>query len=256
MFGIGITTRNRPDILDIGLRHFEAFTPDLSNYRFFVHNDSEDPAVLNQYAAVLKKYQFATTNAKVGRLGIAKAKNQCIKALDGCSDLFLFDDDAFPKQIGWADYYAETAKNARVHHLMHLGEAGGHKAIGTFADGSVTGFSGCFGVLLYYTKTAIRVLGGYDPRFGIYGHEHAQISKRAYQAGLSGKIGPYVTPTKTRDFVYSMDLEWNLLKVNAPLIDMNSVAFRSSIADELHKKDEYIQHNTRYFNSSQIYIPV
>ena len=83
--GIGITTRNRYKIFPKTLANIKKFQPE--NSRIEIVNDSDDEH----------------------RLGIARAKNRCLKALEDCEHIFLFDDDIYPIKHGWAEFYIDAA---------------------------------------------------------------------------------------------------------------------------------------------------
>ena len=249
MIGIGITTRNRAQILDVVLKHFAAFTPNMDRLRFYIYNDTDNPERLAEYGDIIGKYPFARMESGPERLGIAGAKNMCIKALAHCDHVFLFDDDAFPKKAGWEDYYISTAHAAGVHHLMHLARFNEEEVF--YRDARIFTYVNCMGVMLYFTRHALDVLGGYDPRFRTYGFEHAQISQRAYLAGLSGRHGPYISPVDTSDYIYSMDIDWNNFGVNPPLADLREVFFNSSLIGDEGKVEGFIDENRPYLGSAK-----
>lgn len=249
MTGIGITTRNRARILDIALKHFEAFA-DLQNCKLFVYNDTDDEAEKAKYLPVAEKYKFTEFQSGEKRLGIAKAKNECIKALEGCEHLFLFDDDCFPKKEEWEALYIDTATKCNMHHLMHLQPFSIIQPIQS--DEHVTEYSNCLGTMLYFTRHAIDVLGGYDPRFDCYGFEHAQISNRAQLAGLTGTHSAYSTPARTEDFIYTLDIDWNSRGMNPPLIDMHGIFFNSSLIGDEGKVDSFVATNNQFLDCQQI----
>jgi hypothetical protein len=222
----------------------------MDRHEFYIYNDTDNPERLAEYADVIARYPFARMKSGPERLGIAGAKNMCIKALAHCDHVFLFDDDAFPKNMGWEDYYIATAQSAGVHHLMHLVRF--NPADVSFADERIFSYRSCMGVLLYFTRHALDTLGGYDPRFRTYGFEHAQISQRAYLAGLSGRHGPYISPVDTGEYIYSMDIDWNHSGVNPPLTDMREVFFNSSLIGDEGKVTSFIDENRPFLGSRDI----
>ena len=66
--GIGITTYNRPDMLNKCLEHIKKHTFN-DNVTIYVADDSNE------------------------RKGVAYRKNECLRALKDCDYVFLFDDD-------------------------------------------------------------------------------------------------------------------------------------------------------------------
>ena len=52
--------------------------------------------------------KYSDRDAKIvtiAKQGISEAKNACLALLDDCDDIFLFDDDCYPKWYGWEDPY-------------------------------------------------------------------------------------------------------------------------------------------------------
>ena len=247
--GIGITTRNRSRILDITLNHFDVYTPDKSKFKFFLWNDTDDQEELNKYNSIYEKYPFVEYTNCVERKGIAKAKNECIKQLNQCDFIFLFDDDCFPKAEGWAEYYIETSTTHKIDHMMHLMTIMDFKCQNEY----ITEYNSCMGVMLFFTNHALKILGGYDSRFDIYGYEHCQMSSRAFKAGLTVTRGSYCTPNNTCDFIYSLDIDWNHRGISPPLVDMNTVKYNSSLIGDESKIESFIENNSKYMNEFEIY---
>lgn len=183
MIGIGITTRNRPDVLDWALRHHAAFMP--ADARLVIVDDASD-APRND----VRLWHSPR------RMGVARAKNECLLRLSECEHVFLFDDDAFPIRHGWADFYIGFG-------LAHLTHTIGQPHSGIVHD--------CYkshhphGVMCYFTRAALDAVGGYDVRFGLWGDEHVQLSRRIHAAGLTP--WPFLSPTSTGAYVHAMDLQ-------------------------------------------------
>jgi hypothetical protein len=83
--GVGITTRNRNDVLATTRQRIEAHT--LGAHIVVVVDASAKPVDG-------ANYRFDEN------VGIARAKNKCLELLDaaGCKHLFLFDDDTYPSR--------------------------------------------------------------------------------------------------------------------------------------------------------------
>lgn len=256
--GVGITTRNRPEVLEVALQHHTRFHP--------FNNPFEQAVVQTVVIDDESTRENTTINHEIiqrfypkdwyhhwfqQRQGIAKAKNTCLIALGKCDYYFLFDDDCWPKEHGWAEYYIKTAKRAGVEHLMHLHELGDLKP--TNSDELITEFSGCGGVLLFMTRKAVETVGGYRRDFGIYGFEHADYSQRCFRAGLHNGRGPFIAPTKTRDFIYSVDFNLVHFGEQPPLKDLSGVKCNSSLDVEREKLQQYINHNAQFYNNGPVY---
>ena len=59
---------------------------------------------------------------------------------------------------------------------------------------------------MFLTKEVIKKVGGYDERFGLYGFEHSNYSKRIFMSGLNN-MGEYLCPLGTNKYLYAMDLD-------------------------------------------------
>lgn len=237
--GIGITTRNRPDILNISLDHFNYFKYKEYTYDIFVVDDNSNIEESNKNKNICDKYGvFYKYNNN--RLGIAKSKNECIKFTLNYDYVFLFDDDCFPKCHNWEDCYINLYEQTGIEHLLwarpdieeHLQLSG--------SKNNINIYSNCMGVLMFFTRNALNILGGLDPRFNLYGYEHAQLSRRADLAGLTNKLGPYVAPYNCYDYIYSMDLDYQWREEEIPLVKQiyreYKYVWKSSICNENREK--------------------
>jgi len=169
--GVGITTRNRVDVLEQTVMQFNKHYGE--NIRYVVVDDNSDDPELNQtWAEVIGDYQY---NKK--RIGVAKSKNECIKALYGVDHMFLFDDDCIPIKDNWWLPWI----NSGVHHMTYACEPNIKPKLKTT---SLVFWHGGFGCCLYFSKKCIDTVGGFDPRFGMWGFEHSEITTRIFKSGI------------------------------------------------------------------------
>lgn len=225
MISVGITTRNRPEYLRLALLHFSEYS---QNINIIVIDDNSEDGALNKIIcnAYGVGYHYNST-----RLGIAKSKNECLKrmvALD-TEHFFLFDDDCFPKKAGWENCYIAAAQKSGMHHLMHLTPFSNIQPVGIMPH--VTAYNNCAGVMLYVDKKAVDTVGGYDTRFGLYGYEHGQYSKRIHAAKLSGDY-KYNTPCDSGEYIYSLDINYGWYKELPPFADGFSDKLYSSVTPQ------------------------
>lgn len=217
-YGIGITTRNRPEVLQIALEQHLKFAPPDSQFVIVDDNSSVDNHVIaNEFLQKTNShFRYANT-----RLGIAKAKNACLTQIADCDHIFLFDDDAWPKTDGWAESWATASEQDQIGHSMFIDTIPDHSItigdqqyqgvtiskIGTFK--SFTSWSNCMGVVLHFSHQCIAALGGYDQEraINVYGYEHAQMSHRAAKAGFTQGI-QYLSPSNCTDIIYSFDISY------------------------------------------------
>ena len=187
--GIGITTHNRPEVLAHTLERIREFTP---GAKIVVVDDASDVPVTGAY-------RFDKN------VGIARAKNKCLELLaPDCDELFLFDDDCYPRCDDWWLPYVESPEP----HLMRifLDLAGPNKLHDTaevHRDSRHVAYTSPRGCMLYVNRKVLDVVGGMDVRFGRWGYEHGNWSNRIHCAGLtSWRFGDVVDSEK---LVHSMD---------------------------------------------------
>ena len=245
--GISFSSRNRPDTLKICLNQVHKFlSPEKYDYVISVVNDLGDSMWDDQYAAVMQSLPMVVWHKSTERLGIANTKNRGISILReyNCNHFFLFDDDTFSVKKGWEDLYIEVANRNGVHHLMHLIPLpAGFDLIRK--EKGICEYSQCCGVLLYFTRQAIDTVGGYRKDFAIYGYEHVELSLRCNLAGLQPNWGSYISPEKTREYIYSLDLDLNNWGIHPPDFVVTPEMWRSSIQGE--DVQAYINYNSQFF---------
>lgn len=243
-YGIGITTRNRPFVLKTSLAHFAAFPTE--NVRYVViddasENGSENETIVLDFSSSIGEevvYKRSHT-----RMGIANAKNACLAELQDCDFVFLFDDDSWPIAENWADQWVQINEANNVGHSMYnvvdpnllkLNKGYANlicvtSKLGRYKNTMVE-LTNSFGVVLYFTRECLNVLGGFQPDAPHpYGFEHVQISMRAAQAGFTaGKR--YLVPQIASSLIYSVDISYVMLKQEPPIAADWLSGFMSSVA--------------------------
>ena len=176
--GVAVTTRNRPDVLKRCLDNILEHSPD--DFVVAVVDDASDTPVEVQDGVILYRFD---ENA-----GIPRAKNKCIEILidEGCDELFLFDDDTWPKRNNWWKPYVENEQP----HLMYIFTAYGNQRSGIRKLGIDTGrnlarYSHFRGCMLYLNKSVVEKVGGMRKEFGVGGFEHSEYSDRIHRNGLT-----------------------------------------------------------------------
>jgi len=249
MIGIGITTRNRPIVLELAMEHWIAWPP--PNHKIVVIDDNSMPDNAAKNTAICMEPRLNIRYHYSDRqLGIAGAKNACLWELQDCGHTFLFDDDAFPGEPHWWYFWihagvphltfamdvAKTARGAnRIGHVTETDERGP----------GWQGYTGCLGCCLYFSRRAKEILGNYNPRFGVYGFEHCQITQRAHNAGLSPAL--YTAPVGAIDSIYTLDMHLGWLGIFPPLMpSFDPALFNTSVTPEEaadHKKYSWLMNN-------------
>lgn len=212
LIGVGITTRNRHDVLRVGLQHFRNFHQ--NNIRYVVVDDSSDEpydSIVDQFA---EDIDIALLRSQE-RLGVAAAKNACLAALSECDEVFLFDDDAWPRSKEWANRWLDAASAHQVEHSMYINYLNDIDTLYRIKDTQGSGetamnwWSNCMGLALHFSRKCLDAIGGYDVvnAKNVYGYEHAQVSQRARRAGFTGfSKAAYASPAIIDELVYSMDV--------------------------------------------------
>lgn len=216
--GVAVTTRDRPEVLAHCLEQIRKHTP--KEFPVVVVDDASSPPASDA------TYRFERN------VGIPAAKNKSLELLmdSGVEHLFLFDNDAYPMCDEWWKPFTEHPEP----HLMgqFLDFATGQKINDIkciFSDGEIEAFTGPRGYCLYFHRSVIEAVGGFDPVFGMGLFEHGDLSNRIFNKGLT--TWRYASPTNSTDFVESGD---RLRKVQrTPLPDRQALVDRNrAIHDE------------------------
>jgi hypothetical protein len=168
MYGIGITTYNRPECIKALVDSIYKHT-DMSNVLLHIEDDS------------------------IERLGVAKRKNNCLRALKDCSHVFLLDDDVKIIKDGWVEWFIENAKEEHVMFLNPLQ----HNPFEQ--NGKFIAHHDCGGVFLFLTKKHIEMVGAFNEKYELWGMEHCDYSMRI--AGCR----EFLMLVGTEDYIYSED---------------------------------------------------
>ena len=183
--GIAITTFERCDALEEQLALLADFTSE--PFDLVVSDDGSTDDTL----AMLEGRGVATVTGR--NRGVAWNKNRGIFHLlhrTTAEIILLLDDDVVPTIHGWEqEWIAATEAFGHVNFMPpHLRE---HLITGRCraADPGISTMVGgqCMGV----ARRALAAVGFFDPRFGQYGHEHADFSFRCARAGFGGVKRPY-----------------------------------------------------------------
>ncbi|HEC9609667.1 TPA: glycosyltransferase family 2 protein, partial [Salmonella enterica subsp. enterica serovar Senftenberg] len=121
-------------------------------------------------------------------LGIVASKNASLTALmdAGCEHLFLWDDDAWPIADNWHLPYIESPEPHLAYQFLDL--AGRNKLNDLsvlYRDDKHIAYTGQRGVMLYYHRSAIESVGGFDPVYGRGMYEHSDLALRIHNAGIT-----------------------------------------------------------------------
>lgn len=163
--GIGCTSYNRPECLAKWKEQISKHT-NMDNVLIYIAIDTDQD-----------------------RQGVAKRKNECLRALKDCDHIFLFDDDCWPIADGWVEFCLSEGSEHLL--LMHTTF---HRKISDRA------FMDCGGVFMYMTGEAVRRVGAFNEEYKLWGFEHAEYSNR-----ITGVRDSYPTNINLNKYIYSED---------------------------------------------------
>lgn len=182
--GLGITTRNRNEILEKCLQEHNRFLPE--GARLVVVDDASDVPVKEA------DYRFEVS------VGVATAKNKCFDLLQDCKHIFLFDNDIYPIHKDWYKPYIEHTE-PHLQYIFTNTICKAHKdIILEHEDDYTKAYSGGRGCMLYFNNLQER----FDETFK-FGFEHAELSQRIYKKGYTKY--PFMDVKKSNNLLHSMD---------------------------------------------------
>lgn len=194
--GIAITTHNRPDVLKRAIDQHMKHLP--SSALVVVIDDGSKPAAVVPSGVQLLRHESS--------LGIVASKNASLTALmdAGCEHLFLWDDDAYAIADNWHLPYIESPEPHLAYQFLDL--AGRNKLNDMavlYRDDKHIAYTGQRGVMLYYHRSAIEKVGGFDSVYGRGMYEHPDLALRIHNAGLS--TWAFADVVGSEKLIHSMD---------------------------------------------------
>lgn len=212
--GIAITTHNRHEVLKRAIEQHMKHLP--SGALVVVIDDGSSPAAVVPANVKLVRHDQS--------LGIVASKNASLTALvdAGCEHLFLWDDDAWPIADNWHLPYIESPEPHLAYQFLDL--AGPRKINDMtvlYRDDKHIAYTGQRGVMLYYHRSAIDKVGGFDPVYGRGMYEHPDLALRIHNAGLS--TWAFADVTGSEKLIHSMD-EYEEVTRSIPRPERESLA--------------------------------
>lgn len=207
--GIAISTHNRAKVLNSTLDQHLKHLP--AGSLVVVIDDGSKPAAVVPDGVQLVRHDQS--------LGIVAAKNASLMALmdAGCEHLFLWDDDAWPIADDWHTPYIESPEPHLSYQFLDLA---GPKKLKDLAvlhrDERHIAYTGQRGVMLYYHRSAIEKVGGFDPIYGRGMYEHGDLALRIHNAGLT--TWAFADVVGSEKLIYSLD-EHEAVERSVPQLD-------------------------------------
>ncbi|HCR0301607.1 TPA: glycosyltransferase family 2 protein [Enterobacter hormaechei] len=215
--GIAITTHNRPDVLNRAIEQHIKHLP--AGALVVVIDDGSKPAAVVPDGVQLLRHETS--------LGIVASKNASLTALmdAGCEHLFLWDDDAWPIADNWHLPYIESPEPHLAYQFLDL--AGMNKLNDLselYRDDQHVAYTGQRGVMLYYHRSAIEKVGGFDPVYGRGMYEHSDLALRIHNAGLT--TWAYGDVVGSEKLIHSLD-EHEAVERSVPRPDRQALVERN-----------------------------
>ena len=221
--GIAITTHQRPEVLKRAFEQHMNYLP--AGALVVVIDDGSKPAAVVPDGVQLLRHETS--------LGIVASKNASLTALidAGCEHLFLWDDDAWPIADDWHIPYIESPEPHLAYQFLDL--AGPRKLNDIavlYRDDKHIAYTGQRGVMLYYHRSAIERVGGFDPIYGRGMYEHSDLALRIHNAGLT--TWAYADVTGSEKLIHSLD-EHEAVQRSVPKPEREALVKRNA---EIHNR--------------------
>lgn len=215
--GIAISTHQRPEVLKRAIEQHMKYLP--AGALVVVIDDGSKPAAVVPDGVQLLRHETS--------LGIVASKNASLSALmdAGCEHLFLWDDDAWPIADGWYLPYIESPEPHLAYQFLDL--AGRNKLndiAALYRDEQHVAYTGQRGVMLYYHRSAIEKVGGFDPVYGRGMYEHSDLALRIHNVGLT--TWAYADVTGSEKLIHSLD-EHEAVERSVPRPDRQALVERN-----------------------------
>jgi len=194
--GIAISTHNRHDVLSRALDHQMKYLP-AGALVVVIDDGSSKPVTVPDGVQLIR--------CDMSR-GIVAAKNSSLEALidAGCEHLFLWDDDAWPIAGGWERPYIESPEPHLAYQFQDFASGQKLNDIAVlYSDDKHVAYTGQRGVMLYYHRSAIEKVGGFDSIYQRGMYEHSDLAMRIHNAGLTSWA--FADVVGSDKLIYSLD---------------------------------------------------
>lgn len=183
--GVGILSYNRLPSLQRLIESIRIHT-NLKRTTVFVSDESTDPAVKTWLNA--QKDIIVIDNPS--RLGVAGNSNRLMRCLSRFKYKLLLNDDVVVLKEGWDKFYFDCMVSSGLSHFCYRQNG----IYGARAEDVVVTNQGGIAVrtikdkpqgsIMAFNQKAFETVGYFDERFGIYGMEHVDWSRRVSNSGI------------------------------------------------------------------------
>lgn len=169
-----ILTHNRYEVFRDTLYNHGKYRPD--NSMLIVVDDASDKPV--RIGGTFYRFEK--------NVGVAKATNKALEMAyeRGAEHIFVFNDDCYPIKDNWWIPYVEHPEP----HLMYqfkLPNKPPSDMQELYRDDKTVAYSHTRGAMIYIERRVLKVVGGFDEAYGLYGYEHPDFTNRIHNAGLT-----------------------------------------------------------------------
>ncbi|UCR74464.1 glycosyltransferase [Mycobacterium phage Ritam007] len=190
--GVAVTVRNRHDTTRDCLKQLRDHTP--TGVPIFIVDDASQPP----FDEADKRFD---TN-----VGIPAAKNASLELLmdAGVEHLFLFDSDCYPIVDDWWKPFVDSPE---PHLSAQFADLAGDRKLGDitvlYEDDQHQAWSGQRGYCLYYHRSVIEAVGGFDLIYSPGLYEHSDLANRIFEQGFT--TWRYASPKDSHLLIESLD---------------------------------------------------
>lgn len=185
--GVGILSYNRESSLRRLVNSIVRNT-DLRRTTVFISDDASTDHATQKYLDELSSNPNFVIIRNNKRIGIAGNSNRLLRCLSRFRYGLILNDDVEILNQGWEHFYPTAMERSGLHHLMYR-QAGVYGADRGVAA-SIGGVS-CLkvddkphGAVLAFDNNFLNTVGYFNEAFGVYGMEHVDWSRRAWEFGL------------------------------------------------------------------------
>jgi len=194
MIGISYITRNRYHVLKYSL---ERLAVPKDSTVVIIDDHSVD---WKRNKALVRGLGFIYLRNEIRR-GIPFSKERGFRCLQHCTHQFWFDDDCYPKVVGWEEPFIGAMQFQG--HLLHLKPWAHVSPLQTYPQG-ITQYSGATACFMTFRKDMYKDIPGIGANPKMYGNRwHPDLSEKMAKYG----VGEFVALTRSADYLHSFDID-------------------------------------------------
>lgn len=135
--------------------------------------------------------------------GVAATSNRLLAQLDNFEHLFIVNDDVKPLVEGWyIPYTSSPEPHLMLQFSLPSKPYGDMQEI--FRDDKLVSYTHTRGAFIYFHRSVLDIVGGFDEAYS-FGYEHADLTNRIYNAGLTTHRAADVVGSEKLLYCYDQD---------------------------------------------------